>query len=190
MKPNTVILKEYLLGLNLSNDAIQDIIPCFSVREYKKAEHFASDNKCCDKVGFVIKGLFYMYSIRQDGSYFTKEFLADRQFLLAAFCPGEDCRVNIQALKTSVILEAKYSDILLLYDKYHDMDMLGKKRLEKELEAMCQRMEEFAAVTSRERYISFREKYSAVEAEIPQYLVASYLGITPTQLSRIRAKLK
>ncbi len=47
-------------------------------------------------------------------------------------------------------------------------------------------MVQYATVTAKERYIMFKEEYADIEEEIPQYIIASYLGITPTQLSRIK----
>lgn len=190
MRSYDVSLYEYLKKLNLKEGMINKIVLCFSVRRYKKNEHFISSNEVSNKIGFVVNGLFLMSIIQQDGTEFIKEFYKSNQFLLASYDTQKESQVNIVAIKDSIILEAKYSDIQILYNEYHDMEAISKKRMESEVELIYKRMTQYAVKTAKERYILFKEEYSDVEAEIPQYLIASYLGITPTQLSRIRSELK
>lgn len=190
MRSDYVSLYEYLKRLNLSDTIINKIVSCFSVKKYKKNEYFASIGDVSDRIGFVVNGLFFMSTIQQDGTIFTKEFYKSNQFLLAAFDSQKESTVNILSIKDSIILEAKYSDIQSLYNEYRDIEIISKKRIENEVESIYQRMIQYAIKTAKERYILFKAEYSDLEAEIPQYLIASYLGITPTQLSRIRTELK
>lgn len=190
MRSYYVSLKEYLKRLNLNDVIINEIIQYFLVKKYIKNEYFVFINEVSDKIGFVVNGLFFMSTIQQDGSVFTKEFMKSEEFLLATFDSGKESSVNIQCIKDAIILEAKYSEVKLLLSKYIDLETISKKRMENQIELIYQRMTHYATITAMERYILFKEEYSMVETEIPQFLIASYLGITPTQLSRIRAKLK
>ena len=133
MNPYFTSFHEYLQRLGLSEDIIREIMQCYLIKTYKKEECFASVDERSDKIGFVVNGLFYMYTIKQDGTIFTKDFIKKEQFILAAYGPENGSTVNIKAIKESVILEAKYSDILKLLDKYHEIEVLSKKRTEKSL---------------------------------------------------------
>ena len=190
MRSEYLSLYKYLKRRNLSDETLHKLADCFFVKKYKKNEYFTKVGDVSDKVGFVVDGLFYMYSVEQDGTIFAKEFYQSNHLLLATFDPYKESTVYIQALKTSVILEAKYSEIQMLYTKNQEIELISKKRIENEVEAIYQRMTQSATMTAKERYQQFKEKYSDLEAEIPQYLIASYLGITPTQLSRIRTEIK
>jgi hypothetical protein len=182
-------LIEYLKKINLTGDLINEIVGCFTVAKYNKGDYFTSINGSTDKIGFVVNGLFFMSTINPNGTLFTKEFIKNNQFLLAGYDPLKESTVNIQPIKDSIIIEAKYTDIQLLFNKYHNLEISSKKRIENEIESICERMSRYATIPAKERYILFKKEYGKIEADIPQYLVASYLGVTPTQLSRIRAKL-
>lgn len=190
MNPYYASFYKHLKLLGLADNIVDEIMRCFTVKEYKKQEYFSSINELSNKIGFVISGLFYIYTIQQDGTVFTKGFIKNGQFLLAVFDPEKVSTVNIQSLKDSFIIESKYTDIQRLFCIYHDIEVLSKRRIEYELELICQRMAQYATITAKDRYILFKQEYGTVEKEIPQYIIASYLGITPTQLSRIKAKLR
>lgn len=183
------VLKEYLMGLGFSNTAVNEIIKCYHVKKYKKNEYFATCGEDSDKIGFVISGIFYMNIIKLDGTVFAKQFMKKNDFLLAAFDPTIPSEVNIQSLKTSVVLEAEYSRIRALFHKYQEIERSAGKRMEAEVERISKRMIQYATLEAKDRYLLFQEEFKELEREIPQYLIASHIGVTPTQLSRIRVKL-
>ena len=182
------ILRKYLENLQLQQNVIDEVLACFVTRHYAKKDYFSFTGETNDKLGFVINGLFCMYIETEEGTIFTKDFIDNQRFLLATFDPVTENLATIQALKDAVILEAKYSDIQRLFDKYPEFELLARKRTEKEVASIYERLETFALMEAKERYRLFKQKYGNIESEIPLYLIASYLGITPTQLSRIRSK--
>jgi CRP-like cAMP-binding protein len=182
------ILRKYLENLQLQQNVIDEVLACFVTRHYAKKDYFSFTGETNDRLGFVVDGLFCMYIENEEGTLFTKDFIDNQRFLLATFDPVTENLATIQALKDSVILEARYSDIQRLFDNYPDFELLARKRTEKEVASIYERLETFALMEAKERYRLFKQKYGYLESEVPQYLVASYLGITPTQLSRIRSK--
>jgi signal-transduction protein with cAMP-binding, CBS, and nucleotidyltransferase domain len=190
MNSNYLKFVEYLNCLNLDSQVVDEIIKCFTVKKYQKYKYFASSWELSDKIGFVVDGLFYMYTVQSDGTLFVKEFMKENQFLLSSLNPTRESNVYIKSIQNSVILEAKYSEIQNLFHKYHNLEMLSKNKVETEFETICQRMEHYASMPAIDRYMLFRQKYSTLEDAIPQFLIASYLGITPTHLCRIKTNLK
>lgn len=184
------LLRNYLKNLQLTQNVIDEVLASFVVRQYAKKDYFSFTGETNDKLGFVINGLFCMYIETEEGIIFTKDFIDNQRFLLATFDPVTENLATIQALKDAVILEAKYSDIQRLFDKYPDFELLARKRTEKEVASIYERLETFALLEAKDRYLLFKQKYGVLESEIPQYMVASYLGVTPTQLSRITKKLE
>ena len=84
---------------------------------------------------------------------------------------------------------AKFEDLELKYNKFHDLERLGRKIaehyfLEKESKEL-----EMALQDATQRYSIFKNQFPTLEQLIPQYHIASYLGISATQLSRLRNKL-
>ena len=184
------VLRQYLQNLPLDQAIVDEVLPYFVVKHYRKGEYFSFVGQPGDKLGFVVGGLFYMFIESEEGTIFTKDFLRDEQFLLALFDPQQESLANIQAIKDSTVLEAKYSDIQALFNKYHHFETLAKQGMERRVESIYARMESLALLEAKDRYHLFQQDFGDIEAEIPQYLIAAYLGITPTQLSRIRKAKK
>lgn len=182
-------LFEYLSKLSIEPNTINEIISCFIVKNYNKDELFARQGETADKIGFITEGLFFMYIIKDDGNMFAKEFMPENNFLLSSFSPNVANNVNICSVLTSQILEAKYSRVQAIINNNPTLKLLSNNKLEIEYNSMCERLESFAAISAYERYLKFKQKFSYIEDKIPQYLIASYLGITPTHLCRIKAEL-
>jgi CRP-like cAMP-binding protein len=183
------ILQNYLLTLQLEEPVVDEITGCFKSRYYPKNDYFSFVGQANDKLGFVIDGLFCMHTEKPGGVIFTKGFLRNQEFLLATFDPQEESLVHIQAVKDSLILEAKYSDIQRLFARHADFRQRSERGMQKRYQAICDRLELLATLDATGRYLAFQQEYGDLEEDIPQYLIASYVGVTPTQLSRIRKKL-
>lgn len=158
----------------------------FKRRFYKKGAYFAKQGELADKIGFNLDGIFDMQVLREDGSEYIKSFIKQNEFMLATFNENEPNAISIQAVVDSEILEAKYSDVKVLFDKYPYLASIYRKEVEKTIEVIYLRLEQISTLNSRKRYELFKKEFSKLEDLIPQHLIASYLGITPTQLSRIR----
>jgi CRP-like cAMP-binding protein len=184
------VLRDYLQNLHFKEEIIRETLDCFKEKRYEKGEFFSHAGHVDGQLGFVVHGLFHMFIENEAGTLFTKDFLYDGQFLLAAFDPQQDSLANIRAIKDSIILEANYADIWKLFSKYPEFEHAAKQGAEKRMQAIYARMESFPLMEAKERYEQFLATFADIEVAIPQYLVASYLGITPTQLSRIRKGIK
>jgi hypothetical protein len=79
--------------------------------------------------------------------------------------------------------------VKVLFDRHPQLAFFYRKQVENVTELIYLRLEQIATLDSRERYRLFQDEFSEFEDMIPQYLIASYLGITPTQLSRIRKSI-
>jgi CRP-like cAMP-binding protein len=75
-----------------------------------------------------------------------------------------------------------------LYDQFEGLERIARKLAENYFMVKEQREIELVLLDASQRYRLFQQEYPGLENRIPQYHIASYLGITPTQLSRIRAK--
>jgi len=180
--------QRYLSNLPLSEAAIADVLDRFTLRVIHRDDPFARSGDVHDRLGFVVDGLFVMTVERPGQPEYVKNFLSDGEFLLATFDPARENLVNIRALRDSRILEARYSDIQALYAKHEDFRVLSERGMQRRYQQLCDRLEQMATLDAGGRYALFRQAFGPLEGAIPQYLVASYVGVTPTQLSRIRRK--
>lgn len=183
-------LKKYLEALPLTPEVVTDVLACFKIKYYARNDYFSFAGRCDDRLGFVVDGLFVMLVEKPEGPLFAKDFLSNGVFLLSTFEPGAEALVHIQAIKDSIVLEARYSDIQTLYSRYDDFRQLSERGMQKRYQMLCERLEQLATLDASGRYFAFRQAFASLETDIPQYLVAAFVGVTPTQLSRIRKKLK
>ncbi|NLF50766.1 MAG: Crp/Fnr family transcriptional regulator [Leptolinea sp.] len=183
-----LFLKRYLEDLPLNENAVNDVLSCFKIKTYRRNHYYALTGDVQDRLGFVVEGLFVMMVEKPGETAFVKNFLQPGDFLLAAFDPAMQNVVNIRALRESLVLETRHSDIRLLYDRYPDFRKLSERGMQKRYQDICDRLEQMALQDAGGRYEIFKRTFGDLEDEIPQHMVAAYVGVTPTQLSRIRRK--
>lgn len=179
-------LFEYLEKLNIKHYVIKELCSLFQVKIYDKGELFALEDNTSNKIAFIVNGVFHMFIIDSDGNKFTKNFILEDQFVLSTFSPVDPNEVSIETLCKSIVLEAKFSEVLKLYEKYPELKEKARVGMEKRFLSLHKRLDSFATKDAKDRYEIFKKVFGEKENIIPQYLIASYLGITPTQLSRIR----
>lgn len=162
----------------------------FTYTELKKGEHLARSGRRERTFGFVKSGLLRAYFTSKDGLEYNKTFFLENEFVGAysALVTGNINQIDIQALEHSLLLTANYSDLLAIYDRFPRLERMARTIAEQYFVVKENRELELVLLDAEQRYANFRTEYPGLEHRIPQYQIASYLGITPTQLSRIRAK--
>ena len=95
-------------------------------------------------------------------------------------------KINQQALTDCQLLICDYKKIIYLLDQHQDLERLLRKIAEHYFVDKEKREVEIVMLEAIKRYTIFQKEYPQLEQLIPQYHIASYLGISPTQLSRIR----
>jgi len=104
----------------------------------------------------------------------------------AALISKEKNKLPQQALTDCTIWRAPFAEIERFSEGNYEIERLRRKISEQYFLGNEKKQIEFALLDAKERYLIFKAEYPGVEDLIPQYHIASYLGISPTQLSRIR----
>lgn len=159
---------------------------CF-VRTYKKKDYFVKADERPSGIGFIISGVFRVYYTSEDGVEKTMVFRSSGQFISAysSFLTNQKSLYSIQAIADSVVLyipietfralEFGHDCWKVFIGKYTQYLFVEKEERERTLLLM----------SALERYNQFLLDYGDVLDYIPNYMIASYLGITPESLSRI-----
>lgn len=176
--------------INLSDSEWNNFKNCFSLERLSKGEHFALEGRKESNIGFIIDGVLRAYYRTSDGIEYNKTFFTKNDFFgaYAALVTGQNNKINIQALTEVTFLKANYKAITDLFEQNRGIETLARKIAELFYISKENREIELALLQADARYSIFKKQYPNLENLIPQYHVASYLGITPTQLSRIRVK--
>ncbi|BDS11470.1 Crp/Fnr family transcriptional regulator [Aureispira anguillae] len=159
--------------------------------QLKKDDYFVKEGEVSKEIGFLTKGIVRSYYISKEGKEYNKTLFAAPNIIgsYVSIITGQPNRLPQQALTDCTITKIPMSVIENLSKEQIEIERLRRKIAEMFFVLKEKRELEMALLQAEERYLIFREEYPGVEQLIPQYHIASYLGISATQLSRIRKKM-
>ena len=158
---------------------------------FKRKNLYLKAGVVCKHSAYVLDGAVKSYTVDADGrehilSFATKDWwISDLYSLLS----GKPAILNIQAIEDSHVLMLSRENQQLLYQKVPKFERFFRILVENSLVANQQRLIDNLSAPAEERYLSFLKKYPTIPSCVPQHNIASYLGITPEFLSKIRARL-
>jgi CRP-like cAMP-binding protein len=140
-------------------------------------------------VGFLHKGLV-RYFVHKDGEESTFEFTSEGEFIgdYQSFRNATATIQNIQAIEDCELLIIDYPNIQNIYNTTKNGNLIGRQIITHRFEIMVNQILEVYMQNHQDRYKSFVEKYYGLTQRIPQYMIASYVGVKPESLSRIRRR--
>lgn len=154
-----------------------------------KSTLFGPEGQKAEKFGWVSSGYLRMYNLVESGNELTKHFLCPGDFFVGTINYTEANTVSIQALTHCEILVADFRSIDEL-SKRNPIVGDFKNNLVSSYVLMKQRRENrYLSLEAMERYQLFLKDFPGLLNEIPHHYIASYLGVSATQLSRVRKKL-
>lgn len=176
---------------DLPSDQEDKFRALLSVENIKKGDHFVRAGRTSRSIAFVKKGLFRYFYTTEDGVELTKGFFDDNSVLSAydAILENSPAHYTIEALEDSIIERVDYDKFHQLFSEAPCWNEFLVTLLQKGYLAKVRREREFLLMDAEQRYRAFLERYPGLEERIKQHVIASYIGITPESLSRIRKKI-
>lgn len=143
------------------------------------------------KVYLLVSGVIRCYLSTEAGKEFNKSFYLPISVMasLTALKNKSKSIFTFEALSDCEIYEVDYIKLMNLCEKNHGLNKLYTSVLEEVYTKYENRLVELISLDAKERYLELRKQIPEVDDLIPQYHIASYLGITAVQLSRIRKKM-
>ena len=153
-------------------------------------EFFLEEGKICRSAAFIEKGLM-RYFMTQDGNEKTIYFSSEGEFVCnySSFLPAKPSDVSIQALEETVLYVISYDNLQRLYSGIGMGERFGRMAIEQVFVDSIEQLRSLYTDTPTQRYQHFLEAYPNLVQRIPQYYIASYVGIKPQSLSRIRKRI-
>lgn len=186
----TLLIKHLAKFLPLTDIEATELINRTSERLVKRKHLLLQENDVCNHLTFVVKGCFRMYKADQSGKEHNLEFVAENDWItnIGSLHKRLPSKLNIEALETSVIIQIERKDLWYLYTRYHSFDRNFRIIIEDKYIQLQDRVLQSISSTSHERYKVFLQQYSHLVGRLPNTHIASYLGITPEFLSKIRCE--
>lgn len=172
----------------LSDSEFETLARLFHHRSVERNTQVVLPGTAAHELLFVCRGLLRFYYVGSDGIESNKAFVAENEFAapLAAFHLDLPVTYGVQALEPTTFLAADYAEFVALFDAAPAFDRLGRKLAEYLLVRKEQRTRSFLQQDAGERYRDFLRQHPALAARVPQYHIASYLGISEVSLSRLK----
>lgn len=182
-------LKEYFNAISKLNESTWvRVLPFFKEKTLLKSEYFIEAHKTARKIAFLKTGVVRAFFINQEAKDYNKQFFVAPSIIGAytSLLTGSVNLIAQQALTDCVIYTCDYKSLTNLYDECPDLERFARiiaeyYFLEKEKKEI-----EIVLLDASQRYLLFQKEFPTLEQLIPQFHIASYLGISATQLSRIR----
>ena len=160
-------------------------------KKIRKKQYFLQEGDVCKMIAFVEKGALRAYSIGEKGAEHIIQFALEGWTIgdLYSFLTGEPATYNIDALEDSelvLISKTAHEELLKKVPKYETYTRL---QLTGAYLAMQKRLTSIISLSLEERYANFTSVYPNIIQRVPQHMIASYMGLTPETLSRVRKKM-
>jgi CRP-like cAMP-binding protein len=182
-------LKDYL-GTLVEIPPLQwlQLLKHLKIRKLKKGDCYIQQGEIFDEIGFVIQGLMYNSYMDPDGKEYVKAFLSEGKPVTcySDMLRGVASSFSSTALEPTLLVTLKFSDLQKLYRTHSCWERMGRLSAEKLYIEKEQREWQFLLGDAKSRYENFVQENRGLIDRIPQYLIASYIGISPVSLSRIR----
>jgi CRP-like cAMP-binding protein len=161
-----------------------------SLRPLKRGEFLTRAGEVADQVGFVVDGLLRKLHVTPRGKPIVRGFGGPGSVVGAyvSLLTGAPSYLSVEALSDSRLFVLPWSEMNALYRRHSCFQTIGRRLAELTLLEREARAHELLTMTASERYARFRETHRELLPQLRSYDIASYLGITPVSLSRLRGR--
>ena len=168
---------------------LNEIIDISTIKELQVDEYFFYEGMRAKEVAFVYKGYLRKYYLK-DGKESTDFFYFENSFTgdLPSTINNDLCVSFNVAMEPTVLVTFRYSDLDNLSHKYPNIDHLLRVNVERSFITFHQKAISFILKSPKQRYEELVSEYPQILQRVTQYHIASYLGITPQHLSRLRGQ--
>lgn len=175
----------------IPDGAIDEILALMHTRQLAKGEVFVRDGEIARDMGFVVEGLLRACHRTSLGEEYNKTFFPSGTFVMAlsSLITGQPNRIVLDALLPSTLLVLDYRRFLALLDRHPALERFTRLAVEREWVKKEEREIRLVQQDAESRYRHFLTEHPGLIDRIPLYHIASYLGVTPVHLSRIRARV-
>jgi CRP-like cAMP-binding protein len=175
----------------ISETDIQKIREVCRVKKLRRKQYLLQEGDIWRYNAFVLKGLLRTYIVDEKGGEHYIQFspedwwAGDRE----SYIYEKPAKYNVDAYEDSEVVLITKDDMQMLYAQIPALNLFMLNLLERSLIALRNRVHSNISFTAEEKYLEFLKTYPDLSNRLPQHMVASFLGITPETLSRIRNQI-
>ena len=177
--------------VNLSKEEEEVIKQYLTPKKLRKKQYLLQEGDVCKHIAFVEKGALKAYVVDDAGAESIIQFALEGWVIsdLYSFLTGEPATYNIDALENAelvLISKSAHEELLKKLPKYETYIRL---QITGAYIALQKRLTSIISLPLEERYKNFLATYPNIAQRVPQHMIASYMGLTPETLSRVRSRM-
>jgi len=182
------ILKNISRLINLTDEEKEIFVSHLHIVKVKKKQFIVQPGFVCNHRNYILKGAFQIYLVANDGQEHTIGLSVEDWWPsdFASYITQEPATLFVEAVEDATLIQLSYKDEQLLYEQVPKFERFFRLQVELAGVAIQKRMLGTISKTAEERYDEFVKKYPSLLQRFPQYIIASYLGMTTQYLSKIR----
>ena len=181
-------LKDYI---NLTDKEEFVLVSKLKQRNYLKGQYIVQDGDICRYHTYIVTGKVRTFYLDKNGHEHVVTFGIENWWVgdLGSLITQTPADFNVQCLENTKVVQISYDDLQQLYRDIPKMERFFRLVIQKAYVNAQKRIVQNYSLSARERYLQFCEEYPEIVQRVPQYMIASYLGITKEFLSTIRNQI-
>lgn len=160
-------------------------------RKYLKGQYIVQQGDICKFSSYLISGCTRTFFSDNKGQEHVIMFAIEDWWTsdIGSFITQTPADYNVQCIEVTEVIQFVHHNQEGLFQKIPKLERLFRQMLEKALVSSQKRIVRNFSLTAKEQYLHFKKQYPTIEQRVPQYMIASYLGITKEFLSKIKSQL-
>lgn len=187
------LLIKYMKNLTqLTDPQIEAILDKIPIITYKKGTVLLRQGEVNTKCYFVLKGCVRQFAVDEMGREITYDFFTEEQSVTIynQHLENRASKYELICMEECVLVVGEMISEQGMYEEYSELELMTRKMMEVFMGEMQDNIATFISSSPEERYRTLLEKRPTLLTRVPNHQLASYLGITPESLSRIKKRLQ
>lgn len=177
--------------VQLTDEEVGILTSLISYRKMLKGQYFLQQGDVCRYSGFIVSGCTKTFYVDEEGQEHVVMFSIEDWWTsdMGSYIEQKPADFNVQCLENTELIQFTFEQQEEMLRKIPKLERFFRILIERAFVASQKRVLRNLSMTAKDRYLFFRNQYPSIEQRIPQYLIASYLGITKEFLSKIKSQL-
>ncbi|MCX6146585.1 MAG: Crp/Fnr family transcriptional regulator [Candidatus Kapabacteria bacterium] len=187
---NEININTFKQITGFTDNELEIVLKYFETKSIKKKTILLTAGKIADEVYFIVSGCIRLFCIK-DGEDLSTYFFTEQMFAgsYSSFISRKPSQHSIETLEDCQVLSLSFKALEELYVVFPKMNEFIRKSIEERFVVVHDLFTSYILNSPEERYLSLQKERPELLNRIPQHLIASFLGITPVSLSRIRNRV-
>jgi len=160
-------------------------------KTFKKGDFLVKQNEVCKNISFIVSGCVKTTYLDQKGNEHVMFFAVENWWAgdSGSFYSQTPADYTVECLEETTVIQNSLTDLEDLYLRVPIMERFFRIIVQNAYVNLQKKMVQYLSLSAKERYLIFNKKYAAIEQRVPQYLIASYLGVTKEFFSKMKKEI-